>query len=125
MIRVLLVLLKLLVPIPRIFEIPYKSKRGAVKIVIYSTEFNLAGGESAEQTKGTRAKCLVYPPQTLKRMANAFAYRGRVKAKNAFAQRAGISKHITAVNHKTYNCKITNFIAQNNKLQVKNNNLQV
>ena len=55
----------------------------------------------------------------------AFAYRGRVKAKNAFAQRAGISKHITAVNHKTYNCKITNFIAQNNKLQVKNNNLQV
>ena len=66
----------------------------------------------------------VPPPQTLKRMANAFAYRGRVKAKNAFAQRAGISKHITAVNHKTYNCKITNFIAQNNKLQVKNNNLQ-
>ena len=45
--------------------------------------------------------------------------------KNAFAQRAGISKHITAVNHKTYNCKITNFIAQNNNLQVKNNNLQV
>ena len=48
-----------------------------------------------------------------------------LKLKNAFAQRAGISKHITAVNHKTYNCKITNFIAQNNKLQVKNNNLQV
>ena len=44
--------------------------------------------------------------------------------KNAFAQRAGISKHITAVNFKTYKCKITNFIAQNNKLQVKNNNLQ-
>jgi len=44
--------------------------------------------------------------------------------KNAFAQRAGISKHITAVNYKTYKCKITNFIAQNNKLQVKNNNLQ-
>ena len=61
----------------------------------------------------------VPPPQTLKRMTNAFAYRGRVKAKNAFAQRAGISKHITAVNHKTYNCKITNFIVQNNKLQVK------
>ncbi len=56
-------------------------------------------------------------------MTNAFAYRGRVKAKNAFAQRAGISKHITAVNHKTYNCKITNFIAQNNNLQVKDNNL--
>ena len=47
-----------------------------------------------------------------------------MQKKNAFAQRAGISKHITAVNYKTYKCKITNFIAQNNKLQVKNNNLQ-
>ena len=58
-------------------------------------------------------------------LAIAFAYKGRANAKkNAFAQRAGISKHITAVNYKTYKCKITNFIAQNNKLQVKNNNLQ-
>jgi hypothetical protein len=49
----------------------------------------------------------------------AFAYGGRANAiKNAFAQRAGISKHITDINYKTYNCKITNFIVQNNNLQV-------
>ena len=64
--RVLLLLLKLLVPIPRpLPRSPTKVKGGAVKIVNYSTDFNLTGGESAEQTKGKRAKCLVPPPQTL------------------------------------------------------------
>jgi hypothetical protein len=61
--RVLLLLLKLLVPIPRpLPRSPTKVKGGAVKIVNYSTNFNLTGGESAKQTKGKRAKCLVPPP---------------------------------------------------------------
>jgi hypothetical protein len=64
--RVLLLLLKLLVPIPRpLPRSPTKVKGGAVKIVNYSTNFNLTGGESAKQTKGKRAKCLVPPPPKL------------------------------------------------------------
>jgi len=106
--RVLLLLLKLLVPIPRpLPRSPTKVKGGAVKIVNYSTDFNLTGGESAEQTKGKRAKCLVPPPKLCQpQYLSLYIYiykikpmdRGQTNAKRA--QRAGISKHIMTINYK-------------------------